>query len=198
MRKQIKRTLFIGLVTLLLLTGCGILGGQPTKDWKIFAIEEEPEIDIQFRLPPEWLVDYTPSAENIGQWDLVLIPPRCASDQEEDYADNCISLTVNLKGISAFDKADFLAFASQGITLNQTGSEKTIMMSQDSFEVGEITVQRFNHKLLIGEEEVQMSLLFFETDSAYYTFIAELPYEEREGEVADKFDLLVNSLAETD
>jgi hypothetical protein len=196
MRQQQKRTILIGLIALVMLTGCGLLGGDSTQDWKAFAIEEEPAIDIQFRLPPKWQADYAPSVENIGQWEIALIPPRCAEDQEEDYADNCISLTVNLKELSDFNKNEFLTFASQNITLNQTGDEATILMGQNTFEVNGLSIQRFNHKLYIGEQEVQMSLLFFETEGAYYTFITELPYAEREGEVADQFDLLINSLEE--
>ena len=196
MGKQLTRTLMIGLAALLILTGCSLLGGEDTQDWTVFAIEEEPEIDIQFRLPPEWRVDYAPSIEQIGQWEVVLMPPYCASDQEEEFGDNCISLTINIKEISDFSKPDFLTFASQNITLNQTGSEETIMMGQNSFEVDGIRIERFNHKLFVGEQEIQMSIYFFETDSAYYSFISELPYAEREGEVAQRFDLLLNSIEE--
>lgn len=198
MRQKRQRTVLIGLIALLMLSGCGLFGGTSTQDWKVFAIEEEPAIDIQFSLPPEWQADYAPSVENIGQWEIALVPPRCAEDQEEDYADNCISLTVNIKEISDFDKNEFLTFASQNITLNQSGGEETILMGQNAFEVNGLTIKRFNHKLFIGDEEVQMSLLFFETDSSYYSFITELPYEEREGEVAEQFDLLLNSLEERD
>ena len=196
MQKHLTRTAFIGLIALLLLSSCDLLGSSATQDWKVFAIEEEPDIDIQFPLPPEWQVDYAPSVQVIGQWEIALVPPRCAEEQEADYADNCVSLTVNIKEISDFNKNEFLTFASQNITLNQSGDEETIMMGQKAFEVGDLTVQRFNHKLFIGQEEVQMSIFFFETDSAYYTFITELPYDEREGNVAQNFDLLLNNLEE--
>ncbi len=198
MRKQLIRTALIGLTVLLLLTGCGLLGGADTQDWNTFAIEEEPAIDVQFKLPPQWHVDYAPSIQNIGQWEIALVPPRCEADQEEDYADNCISLTVSIKALSDFDKNEFLTFASQNITLNPSGGEETIMMGQNSFEVDGLTIQRFNHKLFIGEQEVQMSIYFFETDSSAYSFITELPYDERQGEVAAQFDLLLNSLEEID
>lgn len=198
MRKQLTRTVILGLIALLLLTSCDLLGSNATQDWKTFAIEEEPDIDIQFKLPPEWGVDYAPSPQEIGHWEIALVPPRCAEDQEQDFADNCISLTVNIKGISDFEKTEFLTFASQNITLNQSGEEETIMMGQNTFEVGDLTLQRFNHKLFIGQNEIQMSIFFFETDSAYYIFITELPYDEREGEVAEQFDLLLNSLEERD
>ena len=196
MKKQLTRSLFIGLAALLILTGCSLLGGDATQDWTVFAIEEEPEIDIQFRLPPEWLVDYAPSIEQVGQWEIALIPPYCESGQEEEFADNCISLTVNIKAVSNFSKPEFLSFASSNILLNRTGGEETIMMGQNTIEVGELSIQRFNHKLFIGEQEVQMSIYFFETDSAYYAFITELPYAEREGDVANQFNLLLNSLEE--
>ena len=198
MRKQLTRIAFIGLIAVLLLSGCDLLGGNATQDWKIFAIEEEPDIDIQFPLPPEWQVDYAPSVQEIGQWEIALVPPRCAEDQEQDYADNCVSLTVKIKEISDFNKNEFLSFASQSITLNQSGDEATIMMGQNTFEAGDVTIQRFNHKVFIGEQEIQMSIFFFETDSAYYTFITELPYDQREGDVAEQFDLILNNLEELD
>ena len=196
MRKRPTQILLTGLTALLLLTGCGLLGRENTQAWTTFAIEEEPAIDIQFKLPPQWHVDYAPAIEKVGQWEIALVPPRCAEDQEEDYADNCVSLTVNIKEISDFDKNEFLTFASENIVLNPSGGEQTIMMGQNAFEVDGITIQRFNHKLFIGEGEVQMSIYFFETDSAFYSFITELPYAEREGEVAQAFDLLLNSIEE--
>jgi len=198
MRKHIIKIAFTGLIALLILTGCSIFSGDKTQDWTVFAIEEEPAIDVQFKLPPQWHVDYAPSIEKIGQWEIALVPPRCAEDQEEDYADNCVSLTVNIKALSDFDKNEFLTFASQNITLNPSGGEETIMMGQNTFEVEELTIQRFNHKLFIGDQEVQMSIYFFETDSSAYSFITELPYDEREGDVAEEFNLLLNSLEERD
>jgi hypothetical protein len=197
MQKQLPKIAFTGLIALIILTSCSIFGGDKTQDWTVFAIEEAPDIDVQFKLPPQWHVDYAPSFENIGQWEVVLVPPRCEEDQEEDFADNCISLTINLKALSDFNKNEFLTFASQNITLNQSGSEETIMMGQKAFEVNGITIQRFNHKLFIGDQAVQMSIYFFETDSSYYSFITELPYDEREGQAAQNFDLLLNSLEET-
>ena len=196
MRKHIIKIAFTGLIALLILAGCSIFSGDKTQDWTVFAIEEEPAIDVQFKLPPQWHVDYAPSIEKIGQWEIALVPPRCSEDQEEDYADNCISLTVNIKEISDFDKNEFLTFASDNIVLNRSGGEETIMMGQNSFEVDTLTIQRFNHKLFIGDQAVQMSIYFFETDNAFYSFITELPYDEREGQVAQNFNLLLNSLEE--
>jgi len=184
--------ILLGLIALFILSACS--PKVSTEDWKVFTISEEPAINIQFRLPPEWYVDYAPKIDVPGQWDVALVPPRCAEDQQTDFEDNCISLTIHLKETSAFDKPGFLAFASQSITLNQSGTEKTIMMGQTTSEVDGLTLQRYNHKFMIGEDEVQMSLLFFETDSAYYIFISELPYDEREGEVAALFDLLIGSI----
>ncbi len=194
MRKQLTRTAMISLIALLVLTGCNLLGKESTQDWKVFAINEEPAIDIQFRLPPEWRVDYAPSMEQNGLWEVLLTPPKCKSDQVQDYADNCVNLTANIKGQSDFDKNDFIGFASQSITLNESGTEETLMMGQNSFEVNGITIRRFNHKLFIGEQDVQMSFLFFETEGAYYTFVIEMPYDERDGKMAAQFDLLVSSL----
>jgi len=184
--------ILLGLIALLILSAC--TPKVSTKDWKVFTISEEPAINIQFRLPPDWYVDYTPKIDLPGQWDVALVPPRCASDQPADFVDYCITLTIHLKETSGFDKTGFLALASQSITLNQSGTEKTIMMGQNTFDVDGLTFQRYNHKFLIGEDEVQMSFLFFETDSAYYVFVTELPYDEREGDVATLLDLMIGSI----
>ena len=192
MGKPIHYFIFFGLIAMLTFTACG--QNAATRDWNTFAIEEEPQIDIQFRLPPEWLVDYGPKPNVPGQWDVALVPPMCSADQETDFADNCVSLTIYLKGESDFDPEEFTSFVSQDITLNQTGSEKTIFIEQDTFDVGGIQIERFKHLFFIGEEDVVMSFLFFETEGAYYTFITELPYQEQEGELAEQFDLLLNSI----
>jgi len=193
MPERIQKIIFIGLAALLVLSACS--ASPATEDWKIFDIAQEPRIDIQFRLPPEWFVDYAPVVDAPGKWNVILIPPKCAPDQETEFEDHCVDLSIYLKDETDFDKQAFLAFASQNIILNQTGTEKTIMMGQNAFEVNGLTVQRYNHKLFIGELEVQMSFLFFETENAYYTLISEIPYEEREGNLAEEINLLVNSIA---
>lgn len=190
MPKNIKNTLFAGIILILILSAC-----SPTRDWKVFAIEEEPGIDIQFRLPPDWLVDYAPSPNTPGQWDVLLAPPKCAADQEINFADNCVNLTIYIKDQADYDQQESIAFASQSFALNESGSEKTVLMGQNTFKVDGLEVQRFNHKVFIGEDEVQLSFYFFETEQAYYTFLTEFPYDEREeGEAARNFDLLLESI----
>ena len=192
MQRRHKSMLLTGLIALLILSACSSIGA--TRDWKVFAIEEEPAIDIQFRLPPDWYVDYAPTPNTPGQWDIALVPPKCSSGQETDFEDNCISLTAYIKGVSEFNKPEFLTFASQNITLNESESEETLMMGQNTFEVDGLSIQRFNHKVFIGEDEIQMSIFFFETDSAYYVFISEFPYDERDGQAAENFSLLIESI----
>lgn len=192
MQKQRRIMLLTGMIALLILSACSTNGA--TSDWHVFAIEEEPAIDIQFRLPPEWYVDYAPTVNTPGQWDIALVPPKCSSDQETAFEDNCITLTAYIKDLASFNKPDFLSFASQNITLNPSGSEETLMMGQNTFEVDGLTMQRFNHKVFIGEDEIQMSILFFETDSAYYAFISEFPYDEQDGQAAENFNRLVESI----
>ena len=192
MQKRFKATIFGVLILLLTLSACK--ANPSTNDWKTFEIQEEPAIDVTFKLPPGWHVDYAPTVDIPGQWDVALVPPLCSVDQGSEYSDNCISLTIQIKGQSDFDKQEFMNFVSQSITLNQTGEEKTILMGQNNFKVGSLTVYRYNHKLFIGEEEVQMSFIFFETDGAYYYFVSELPYPERDGEIAQELDLLIQSV----
>jgi hypothetical protein len=192
MQKQTK-TIILGLL-LLLLTLPACKANQTTRDWKTFEIQEEPAIDITFKLPPRWHVDYAPTADVPGQWDVALVPPLCSVDQTTEYSDNCISLTIQIKGESDFDKQEFVNFVSQSIALNETGEETTILMGQNNFKVGSLTMNRYNHKFFIGEEEEQLSFIFFETESAYYYFASELPYAEREGDVAQQLDLLIQSI----
>jgi hypothetical protein len=190
MLKNIKNTLLIGLVTVMILSACSV-----TRDWKIFAVEEEPNIDIQFRLPPEWRVDYAPTPNTPGQWDILLAPPKCAEDQETLYSDNCIDLTVYIKGEANYDQQDSIAFASQSFALTESGSEQTVLMGQSAFKVHGLEVQRFDHKVFVGEDEIQLSFYFFETEKADYTFLTEFPYDEREeGEAAQNFSRLLESI----
>jgi hypothetical protein len=190
MSKTLKNALFVGIILIFMLSAC-----SPTRDWKIFAIEEEPGIDIQFRLPPEWLVDYAPSPNIPGQWEVLLTPPKCAEDQETNYADNCVNLTVYIKDQADYDQQESIAFASQSFALNETGSEQTVLMGQNTFTVDGLQVQRFNHKVFVGEEELQLSFYFFGTNQAYYTFLTEFPYDEREdGEAPQNFELLFESI----
>ncbi len=193
MRKQPIAIIFGVILFLLILSACQ--ANQSTSDWKTFDIQEEPAIDITFKLPPRWHVDYAPTADVPGQWDVALVPPLCSADQATEYSDNCISLTIQIKGQSDFDKQEFVNLVSQSMTLNETGDEKTILMGQNNFKVGGLTLYRYNHKFFIGEEEEQLSFIFFETESAYYYFASELPYAERDGETAQQLDLLVQSIA---
>ncbi len=193
MNKRLSTLIIASLVIVMLLSACG---ANATRDWKVFAIEEEPAIDIQFRLPPEWYVDYSPEPDRPGEWKIIMAPPFCAEDQETKYEDNCVRLMVQIKEETSFDKDEFLALISTAISLNQAETEETMLMSQTRSEVNGIEMQQFNHKIATGEEAVLMQILFFETDSAYYYFIAEFPYEEREGPTADQFDLMVGSVEE--
>jgi hypothetical protein len=192
--KKTHRLTFISLLIALLLAGCA---NNPTEDWKAFQIEEEPALDITFRLPPEWYVDYAPVPDRPGEWNIALVPPMCAEDQETEYEDNCVSLTAQIKSLTDFDKEDFLALVSSSMTLNQSQTEESVLISQTKFEVGGLDMERFNHKVFIGDSEVLLTVIFFETDSAFYYFVAEFPYEEREGPITDRFNLMVESIQET-
>jgi len=52
MQKRRKTMLLTGLIALIVLSACS--PNRATRDWNVFSIEEEPAIDIQFRIPPEW------------------------------------------------------------------------------------------------------------------------------------------------
>jgi len=195
MHKQVKFALLISLAAMLILSACT---SDATRDWKIFLIEEEPAINIQFRLPPRWLVDYEPHRIQPGRWDITLVPPICVPEQENDYQQNCVSLVAHIKGISTFDKEAFIELSSGDIPLGQERGQSAVLISKDTFKVNQLEVNKFNHLISSPLGEVEMSTAFFETDSAYFTFITSFPYRESDFEAAENFDLLLRSLKLTD
>ena len=195
MHKRIKFTLLLCLVMLLTLSACS--GDDATQDWKVFTIEQEPGFDIQFRLPPRWLVDYAPTRDKPGQWDITLVPPKCSPDQEVEFLQNCVTLIAHIKGPSTFNKEAFLELTSGDISLSPDGSQTAKLMGRDSFRVNRINVEEFNHLITTSLGDVEMSAYFFETDSAYYTFITNLPYGAPESEVDQNFDLMLRSVEKT-
>jgi len=187
--------IIIILITLLAVSACA--PEIPVEEWTIFSIKEKSAIDIQFRLPPEWQVSYEPNEEVLGQWDVPLTPPLCSKDQETEFADSCINLTIMIKDEAEFDKFELLSIITQSMTLSEIGDMETIFVGQHSIEVDGLTLQRYNHKFSIGKEAVQMSFIFFETENAYYLFVTELPYDERNGGVARDFTRLLESIEVT-
>lgn len=190
MKNKFRLSLFIGSITLLLLSACSV----NTSDWEIFSIGEEPGFDIQFRMPPGWFIEYAPNVDIPGQWDLVVVPPMCSADQTTEFGDSCIRLTAYIKGTADFDQDEVLAYISQAIPLNQAGTEETLLMGQSTFEVAGLTFQRYNHMIPAPLSEVQMSIYYLETERAHYVFITDFPYAEREGDTAEQFDLLLQSI----
>ena len=192
MQKRIQIALLISMIGLLFLAACS--GNAETEDWKVFTIEQEPGFDIQFRLPPGWLVDYAPTRDKPGQWDVILVPPRCSPDQAVEYQENCITLVAHIKGTSTFNEEDFMDLISSDIPLGQGSGQTARLLEQDNFRVNRLKVSRFNHLIGTSVGEVQMSTYYFETDQAYYTFITNFPLKEGENETSDTFDLLLGSV----
>ncbi len=192
MQKRLTALLMIGTVMLLTFSAC--TPKIPVEQWTIFSIEEKSAIDIHFRLPPEWQVSYEPNEETFGQWDVPLVPPLCSKSQETEFAEDCITLTVMIKDEAEFDKSELLSIIKQSMTLRQINAEETIFMGQHRIELDDVSLERYNHKFFIGEQAMQMSFIFFETEGAYYLFVSELPYDERDGAVAEQFSTLLNSI----
>jgi hypothetical protein len=191
---QTRQIIFIagGLLAILILSACS--QNINTSSWEKFTIEEAPGFDIQFLIPPDWDSNYLlPMETALGQWRVLLTPPRCSSEQSEDYGESCIILTAYVKGEAEFDEDEVLALISENIPLSQDGAE-SILMGQSSFEVDGLTIQRFNHKINSGSGEVQLSYYYFRTDSAYYTIMADFPYDEREDRVAEQFQAVLQSI----
>jgi hypothetical protein len=195
MHKRIRLTVLISLVTLLILSACS--GDSATQDWKVFTIEQEPGFNIQFRLPPRWLIDFAPTIDKPGQWDVTLIPPKCYPDQELEYQQNCVTLIAHIKGPSTFNKEAFLDLTSGDISLSQDGSQTAKLIGRESFRVNRLKMEEFNHLIATSRGNVEMSTYFFETDSAYYTLITNLPYAAPESEFNQNFDLMLHSIKKT-
>jgi len=195
MRIRTPLTLIISLAALLILSACST-GGE-TAEWKVFTIEQEPAFNIEFRLPPNWLVDFAPTRDKPGQWEVTLVPPRCLPDQGIDYQQNCVTLIAHVKGVSTFSEEAFFELTSGDITLSQDGTSTALLLSEESYRVNRIKVNEFNHLIRTGAGEVQMSTYFLETNSAYYIFITNFPYGVEENETLDKFELLLGSVRKT-
>ena len=86
-----------------------------------------------------------------------------------------------------------LALISENIRLSQDGAE-SILMGQSSFDVDGLSIQRYTHKINSANGEVQLSYYYFQTDSAYYTAMADFPYDEREDRVAEQFQAVLQSI----
>ena len=195
MRQRTKFALFISLTAVLILSACS--GGGETADWKRFSIDQEPALNIEFRLPPAWLVDYAPTRDKPGQWEVTLVPPKCMPDQEIEYQQNCVTMIAHIKDRSTFSKEAFIELTSGDIPLSQDGTQSALLLGQDSFRTNRIKVDRFNHLITTVAGEVQMSTYFFETDSAYFTIITNFPYGVTENEAVDNFELMLGSLKKT-
>jgi hypothetical protein len=129
-----------------------------------------------------------------GQWKVTLTPPLCSSNQETEYEDDCITLTAYVKGEAEFDEDEVIALISQNITLSEENNDESILMSQNSFDVNSLNIQRYDHKIPSGNGDVQMSIYYFQTEGAYYTIMTDFPYDEREGKVAEQFQQVLQSM----
>jgi hypothetical protein len=196
MHKRQHMTLTLGLLVFLMLSACS--QDINTSGWEEFTIEEAPGFDIQFLIPSDWESNYLLPMETApGQWRVLLTPPRCSSDQSEDYGESCIILTAYVKGEAEFDENEVLALISENIPLSQDGAE-SILMGQTSLDVNGLTIQRYTHKINSANGEVQLSYYYFQTDSAYYTIMADFPYDEREDRVAEQFQAVLQSITVVD
>lgn len=193
MRLRTKLTLIISLAVLLFLPACN----DATSEWKRFSIDQEPALNIEFRLPPAWLIDFAPTRDKPGQWEVTLVPPKCIPDQEIDFQKNCVTLVAHIKDVSTFSKDAFFELTNGDIPLSQDGEQLAVLLGQNNFRVNRIKVNQFNHLITTAEGEVQMSTYFFETDSAYFIFITNFPYGQAENEAIENFELLLGSLKKT-
>lgn len=196
MHKLKYSSFYITLIVLLVLSACAV--NNETKDWKTFQIEEEPALNIKFKLPPGWRIDYAPAREKQGQWNIALVPPKCSADQAEDYKQSCVNITAHVKDVSAFEREMFFERTSGDIPLSQDGSRIAKIIGNDIFKVSGKKVERFDHLIKTAAGDVKMSAYFLETKNAYFIFITSLPYEEAEtSDVALNFGLMLKSIRET-
>jgi hypothetical protein len=130
----------------------------------------------------------------IGQWKVTLMPPRCSPGQIAEYEKDCITLTAYIKGEAEFKEDEVLALVSENIPISVEEQAESILMGQNSFEVNGLRLQRFDHKIYSSTGEMQMSIIYFQTDSAYYLIKADYPYNERDGETAQEFQKILESI----
>ncbi len=192
MQRRKILTFIFSLMSLLILTSCNT--SKETADWKVFRIDQEPALNIEFHLPPGWLVDYAPNRDNPGQWEVTLVPPKCTPTQEVEFQNNCITLVAHIKEESTFNKEAFVELTSSDIPLSIDGSRSALYLGLEPFRVNRIKVERFNHLIESVNGDVHMSTYFFETDSAYFIFITNFSYNQAENETLDNFGLLMESL----
>ena len=194
MHKRGLLTLAIGIPILLVLSACSQT--PATVDWENFTIEEAHGFDIQFQVPPDWETNYIlPMETALGQWKVILTPPRCSSGQTaEYYEEDYITLTAYIKGEAEFEEDEVLALVSDSIPINVEEQAESILMGQNSFEVNGLNLQRFNHKIYSSAGEMQMSIVYFQTEGAYYLIMANYPYDERDGETAQEFQVMLETI----
>ncbi len=193
MHKRGLLSLIIAMLTMMILSACGQT--PSAANWEVFTIEEAAGFDIRFQVPPDWETNYIlPMETALGQWKVTLTPPRCSQGQIAEYEEDCITLTAYIKGEAEFEEDAVLALLSQNIPLDQEGAAESILMGQTSFEVDGLTIKRFNHKLASTIGEVQLSYYYFQTENAYYTIMANFPYDERDGETAQEFQKILESI----
>jgi len=185
--------LTIAILVIMILSACS--QNSATSDWKNFTIEEAPGFDIQFQVPPDWETNYTlPMETALGQWKVTLTPPRCSSGQTAEYEEDCITLTAYIKGEAEFEEDEVLTLVSDSIPINVEEQAESILIGQNSFEVNGLNLQRFNHKIYSSAGEIQMSIIYFQTEGAYYIIMANYPYDERDGETAQEFQVMLESI----
>ncbi|MDY6845615.1 MAG: hypothetical protein SVP52_00565 [Chloroflexota bacterium] len=185
--------LTIVILVIMILSACR--QNPATSDWVNFTIEEAPGFDIQFQVPPDWETNVTlPMEIAVGQWKVILTPPRCSSGQGVEYEEDCITLTAYIKGEAEFEEDEVLTLVSDNIPISAEERAESILMGQNNFDVNGLNLQRFNHKIYSSAGEMQMSIIYFQTDSAYYLIMANFPYDERDAETAQEFQAMLESI----
>ena len=185
--------LTIAILVIMILSACS--QSPATSDWKSFTIEEAPGFDIQFQVPPDWETNYTlPMETALGQWKVTLTPPRCSSGQTAEYEEDCITLTAYIKGEAEFEENEVLALVSDNIPISAEEQAESILMGQNIFDVNGLKLQRFDHKIYSSAGEMQMSIIYFQTERAYYLIMADFPYDERDDETAKEFQIMLSSI----
>ena len=103
-------------------------------------------------------------------------------------------MTAYVRGEAEFNEDEVLALISQNIPLDQEGQAESILVGQNSFEVDGLTFQRYNHKIDSPTGGVQMAIYYFQTNNAYFTITTNVPYDEREGDLAKTFQAVLQSI----
>lgn len=186
----------IGCIFTLFLFGCTSLhqGGQEGGAYKRFSSAEYPWYQINFDYPSTWEIGGR-GAPFLFMQDLT--KPTLALGEEEFFGEEVIQLETT-RG----DAASFVQEITHYIQLHSNNPDLA------SFIDREIEIDGYPARWLTFEFQnsyntpvpfiKEMIFLFVENQQRYYTFMLQIPAENRGGRYEQTFDLMIDTLKVVD